>query len=390
MLRRSKKYRVLSFLCLWGGIAGLFSVVGCAGKAQLTAHGEGDTLRLRCARLLTLVEYGKVTQATVYDAWHEGRVLQRYVLVPRGEAVGDDLPQGVVVEVPVQRATVFTSVHAALLNDFGAMGQVVGMCDTDYVVDSLLRRAMQEQQVENMGSSMQPSLEKIITAKSDALLVSPFKDKSYGALEKAGIPLIECADYMEHSPLGRAEWMRFFGRLFGFGARVDSAFAALEVRYDSLKQVAQSAPHRPTLMVDKRENGTWYVPGGRSVPAQLFQDAGFKYVFAGNEERGSVPQSFEAVLLAAEKADIWLIKYGASRCLSRSDLLQDDLRYARFQPMKTGAVYGCNTFQTPFYETTPFRPDRLLQELIHLAHPGWLKEEPTRGYRYYHRLENGN
>lgn len=362
------------------------TLLACTPRHLTDETTTGDTLALQHASLLTIVEADSFTTVAVADAWHKGQTLHQYVLVPKSHPLPHNLPEGTLVRTPLEHATVFSAVHAALLNDFGYVNHISGMCDMEYVIDSALNRSLRTFSIPSMGASMQPNVEKIAQSQSDALLVSPFKDNSYGPLEKLGIPIIECADYMETSALGRAEWMRFFGRLFGFGARADSVFSRLETRYQQLAQQTKALKKRPRLIVDRRESGTWYVPGGKSTVAQLFKDAGFDYFFAKNGESGGVAVPFEEMMRQGISADIWIIRYGAQADLQLSDLATDDRRYTLFRPWKAQQVYGCNTFMQPYYESTPFHPDVLLEELIRLAHPQLLPPSENTSSTLFHRL----
>ena len=74
-------------------------------------------------------------------------------------------------------------------------------------------------------------LSEIIDLNADAILLSPFENNGgYGRLEQIGVPIIECADYMERSALGRAEWMKFYGILFGREHETDSLFAVIKTK----------------------------------------------------------------------------------------------------------------------------------------------------------------
>ena len=75
---------------------------------------------------------------------------------------------------------------------------------------------MPEWRIVDCGNGMNPDIEKIIDLRPDAIMLSPFENSGgYGRVGKLGVPVIECADYMETSPLGRAEWLRFYGLLVG-------------------------------------------------------------------------------------------------------------------------------------------------------------------------------
>jgi len=160
----------------------------------------------------------------------------------------------------------FTSVHCGLLSALGRLGSVAGVCDYRYILLPSVRRHVESGKAKDLGASASPDVERIVSVNPDALLVSPFSGSgTYGKLAGTGVPIIECADYMEHSPLARAEWMRFYGMLFGCSAEADSLFAVVEKNYMSFKKIASVMPRHPKLMCDLMQGAAWYVPGGRST-----------------------------------------------------------------------------------------------------------------------------
>lgn len=333
---------------------------------------------LRHARLLRLSERGEATVVEVMDAWNEGQLLHRYLLVPRTSELPSGLPAGTVVRTPLCRAVAFSSLHAALAIDLGAEQCVGGVCDVPYIVRSDLRRAVAERRMADMGSSVQPDVERLIAARPDALLMSPFENAGHGAPGQMDVPLIECADYMESTPLGRAEWMKFYGRLFGVAARADSLFAVVEAAYDSVAHLVRGVQHRPRLMCDVKQGSAWYVPGGDSYLARLYADAGADYLFADRRQSGSVALSVEEVVRDAGEADVWLIKYGSTAPLTYASLAEDYPPYRLFRPWRERHIYSCNTLSVAYYEETPFRPDRLLRDVVRVLHPALLPAAPSR------------
>jgi iron complex transport system substrate-binding protein len=234
---------------------------------------------------------------------------------------------------------------------------------------------------------MTPDRERIIALNPDLILLSPYENAStYGNLESLGIPIIQCADYMETSALGRAEWMRLYGRLVGKAHVADSLFAAIEAEYDSLLTLTDSIEWecRPSVLFDTMIGSAWYVPGGRSTMAQLVSDAGGRYLFADNVKSGSVPLAFETVLDCGGQADYWLIRYNNSRQrMTLTDLGNIYQPYTLFKAYSKGEVYGCNSAELIFYEQTPFHPERLLLDYIKILHPALFSADSL---RYFHRL----
>lgn len=352
-------------------------LTGCAGKQAETIQGAKDG-GIQYAQLLKIEHADSFTVCDVMDAWNKGRTLHRYILIPRSAPMPTQCPKGTVVRTPLERAVAFTSVHGSLLCDLGAMKQLCGVCDYDYIMRPELRQAVTSGKLANMGMSTQPDLEKMIASHADALLVSPFQNASYGGIEKLNIPLIECADYMEATPLGRAEWMRFFGLLFGREATADSLFKIVEKNYTELTATVQKTTTRPTLLIDQKQGGAWYVPGGKSYLGSLYKDAGANYCFANNAESGSVSLSFETVFQKAHAADLWLIKSGGPTDLTYKQLQQDFAPNAQFKAFQEHHIWYCNSMKVPYFEEAPFHPDFLLKDLIKIFHPEILPDYQTR------------
>ena len=361
-----------------------FSACGGRGKAFLPLP-EGDTLALRHAENLTLVDYPAYSVAVLRNPWDTAQTLHTYVLVPRDRPLPDNLPEGgTVVRVPLAKALVYSSVHCGLLADLGVAASIGGVCDLRYIQLPALTAACERGEVADCGNSTNPDIERIVALHPDAILLSPFQGSNgYGRIGQLGIPLVECADYLETSALGRAEWMRFYGRLFGVAGRADSLFAAVEERYRGLKLRAALSSVSLSVFGDMKYGSTWYVPGGRSPMGQLYADACGRYVFADQPTSGSVPLTFEAVLDRAREADVWLIKYHRERDLTYETLAEEYAGYAEFGAFRRRHVYGCNTARVNFYEETPFHPDYLLSDLVQILHP---ELGSLDGLRYFCKL----
>jgi iron complex transport system substrate-binding protein len=385
MTTKTYSYSLLLILTL------LLTACGGGSKVSREAKHGGDTLALHHAAYLRLIDAADYTVAEVVNPWDTARLLHTYVLLPDSVTLpASSLPAGTVVRTPVKRSLVYSSVHAALLNDLGALSSVAGMCDLKYYSSSAVKEAYLAGGIADCGDSMMPDIERIISLHLDAVLLSPFENSGgYGQIEKLGIPLIECADYMERTPLGRAEWMRFFGRLFGRAAQADSLFAEVEQQYERLKAVGAKL-HRekqelPSVMCDLITGSTWYTPGGQSSIARLYADAGARYIFADDTHTGSLTCSFEQIYQRGRDADYWLIRYNQPDTeKTYPELLTESSLYKGFKPFTEKRIYACNTAHVAYYEEVPFHPDRLLEDFIRIFHPDAVKAGTM---RYYKRIE---
>lgn len=340
----------------------------------------GEHKGVNFATLLSLEEKEGYTQATLSDGFAQGGRSQIYLLVPRDAAIPENLPEGIVLRTPLQRIVACQSVHAALLCDLGAGETIVGLCDTDYIIDSRLQSLLRSGQAREMGASYAPDAERLAATRPEAIITSPIEGVSLQPLAQLGVPVIACADYMERSALGRAEWMKFFGLLTGTSVRADSLFSVVSAAYDSLSTAAHQAAKRPRYISDRAQGSTWLMPGSDSFLAKLYADAGADYVFKDKKGAGSVSLPLETVVAKGNEPDIWLIKYGAKQSLSYDALASELTAYRSLRPWRERRIFVCNTLAVPYYEETPFRPDLLLRDMVKIFHPEVL---PHHHLRYY-------
>lgn len=344
----------------------------CGDKTSRREPAHGDTIPMKYAHNLTLIRHEGYTEVLIRNPWDTAAVLHRYALVEEGADAPRLLQEGkeTLVRVPLRRAGIFTAVHCGLVKELGRESSIRGICEIEYIYINSIRKAVREGRVADFGTAVDPDIEKIMDAQPDGLLISPFENTAgYGRVERLGIPIIECADYMEISPLARAEWVKLYGLLFGCYERADSLFRAVEERYLSLRDRASWVGHRPTLVAEKPYAGVWYVPGGNSAMGVLYRDAGAHYIFGDRKKNGSLSLSVETVFEKGQQADIWLIKYNQSVPLTLNQLISDYPPFASFRSVRSGRVYGCNMENSHFCEETPFHPDLVLGSLVQIIHP---------------------
>lgn len=321
---------------------------------------------------------------TISNPWKAGMSLRTY-------RIGDDIKtrfhiteRECDIHTPVSRAVIMTNSHARLLSELGLTESIVGVCESEHITDTIIRNAIKAGRIKDCGNSMRPDIEKMLSLNPDAIFVSPFEETGYGQLEILGIPLVECADYMESSPLGRAEWMRFYGRLFNEAAKSDSLFHSVSKSYLELKDRAAGFTKRPTVMLDTKAGSAWYVAGGNSTIGQMINDAGGEYIFKDRSESGSIPLSFETVYEKANEADIWLMKNSSDTRMTYESLKKDYASYEKFKPFKEKRIWVCDVYQTPYFEMTSFHPELLLREFITIFHD---ESGAEQNMRFYHPMD---
>lgn len=373
-------------------------VVACQGGK--TASGEGgDTLQMKYAELLTIVKHndGAYTEAIIENPWKKGTTLHKYILVPKGKEgdetvarLKDDIRENAtlqmgshcdIVRTPLESNVVFTAPHCQLMYELGCKNAITGVCDKDYInipdikervklSDGKASTSDTDKVIIDCGSSMQPDIERIIALKPEGLFISPFENSGgYGKLDKLHIPIIETADYMETSPLGRAEWMKFYGLLFMSEERSDSLFSSIEKEYLALKAEAAKLPQGLSILTERKMGSVWYVPGGKSTMGILLKDANAKYIFADDTHSGSLAYGPERILSKGTQVDVWAFKYFGGKALSKNDLLAEYEGYKVLKAFNSNSIYQVDTSTQPYFELTSFHPEILLREFIILAHP---------------------
>ena len=399
---------------LWALLA--LAITSCQGGKTAAGDGDGgDTVKMKYAQLLTIVKHGgeyaehdgEYAEVTIANPWKEGTLLHRYILVPKGEEGNKTVARLAMqrsagarcvtdtVRTPVENSAVFTSPHCQLLYELVCGQAIRGVCDLDYInIQDVKKRAASagnhgsSSAIADCGSSMAPDIERIIALKPEAILVSPFENSGgYGKLDKLHIPLIEVADYMEASPLGRAEWMKFYGMLFEksdakdskteissskagiFQSKADSLFAKIEKEYLNLKAAAKKLPAGLSVLTERKTGSVWYVPGGQSTIGILLKDANARYIFSEDQHSGSLAMSPEQILAKAKNIDVWAFKYFGGKPLSRSQLLQEYAGYKSLAAFGSSRIYQVDTSCEPYFEITSFHPEVLLREFILLSHP---------------------
>lgn len=376
-----KKILLSAYIVTW-----VLLLSACGGGSKTSSlQAEGDTIRMKYLSLLQIVKHADYTVVTIRNPWDTLKVLHTYLLADREKPLPEHLPEGTVVRTPLQKSVIYSSVHCSLWSELDELKGIGGVCGLEYIKLPQIQEGCRNGSIVNVGNSMNPDIERIIDLRPDAILLSPFENSGgYGRVGKLNIPIIECADYMETSALGRAEWMRLYGLLLGKEAQADSLFAGIEKEYLTLTQQVKSQNlKRPTVISEMKNSSAWYIPGGNSTMGRLYQDAGADYVFAYLSNSGSVPLAFETVFDRGGNADIWLIKYNQPQDKTYSELERDYAPYARFKAFQDRKVYGCNTNHVPFYEESPFHPELLLKDLIKIFHPELL---PDYDFKYFSNL----
>lgn len=329
---------------------------------------------IKYAKGLSIQKGNGYTLVDITDPANLNEQIWKYALVPRGTS-----PEGIpedymVVETPVRKAIVMTTLQLSNFIKLDAIDKVVGMPSTRFLFNQQMREQLSNGQSKRIGIEGNFDTELIMALQPDIILVSPFKRGGYDVLKTVGTPLVTFLGYKELTPLGQAEWIKFIALLLGEEEKAETLFAGIEERYNHLKSLIPEDIQRPRVLSGELHGGNWYVVGGESYLAHQIKDAGGEYFMTNNNESGGFYVDFETVYSEGADADFWRILNSYPDEYSYEVLDKTDSRYRDFKAFKERKVIYCNLTERPFYELSPVEPDVVLADLIKALHPDILPD----------------
>ncbi len=365
---------------------------GCKENRLGTQSAESPVLHplsVRYARGFRLEKGNGLIQAEVINPW-QGKEKATMTYVITSSATDKRYPANVMpIKTPVRRVVCTSTTHIAFLGALGKRNTIVGISGKDYVCDTLVRKKIREGKIRDIGYDKNMNYELILQMHPDVVFlygIGPEVRNTTDRLASLGIPAVIVGDYLEETPLGRAEWIRFFGAFFeeleAPGRWIDSVAA----RYETAIWKKSSPDALPTVMTGLPWNEIWYVPGGKTLTAAFIRDAGGRYIWEKIDSRDALPMDIEKVYRTAGNTDLWI---NCGTAVSRQAILSTDKRLALFRPFQTGRIYNNNARLNPdggndYWESGVIHPDIILEDLKQIFHP---EKHKGRKLVYYKKIE---
>ncbi len=325
-------------------------------------------------------QYERYKIITVATPWTTDRTPLTYLLYPKGSHKPTIVtpPRTRYIPVPIERVIVTSTTDIPMLEYLGIEDKLVGFPTTDYISSPKTRARITANQVQDIGNTQELNTEMAIALHPDLIIgfTSDGSTKAYDPIEQAHIPVVMNGAWLEQHPLGRAEWIKFIAAFFDKEQEAARQFATIEKNYLDATAIAQKATSYPTVISGNMIKDIWYLPGGDSYLAHIFKDAHTEYIWHKTPDTGSLAFNFETVLEKAQNTDLWI---GAGNAASLADLKKNNNKYVLFQPFKNKTVYS-STLKVGekggmvYYELGALRPDLILKDCIHIAHPELVPE----------------
>lgn len=364
-------------LLLWCGISPAFAEGKSAEQASI-----------RYAQGFTIDYHEGYKLVTILSPWKDAKTTYQYLLVQRGAAVPTDYESVPRIEIPARSVITMSTTHLAYLSQLDLLDSLVGYNSFAHVnMPGVLQRIV-EGKIQEVGGGANVNIERIMELAPELIMTyslgSP--DDEYFKLREAHLNVVLNAEYLEPTPLGRAEWIKFVAAFFNKEQQAQQIFEAITADYTALVAKTKTLAMRPTVFLNAPYQGAWWMPGGKSYMAMLLQDAGASYLWTDIDSQGSLMLDMEAVYARAAEAEIWLHPGQWERL---ADGRAQDERLTQFRAFQEGKVYN-NTARVnvqggnDFWESGLTRPDIILADLIKIFHPELLPEHEL---VYYKKLE---
>jgi iron complex transport system substrate-binding protein len=342
-------------------------------KAKNIAKATVNKNEIIHAEGFSIIEYDDFSILKVKNTYPESDETFTYVLHKENVTIPDSLKQFTTIQVPVQKIIVTSTTHIPSLETLGVENTLVAFPSLKYISSETTRERIDQGKIREIGKNNSLNTEVILDLNPDVIVgFSVDGDmKTYKKLEKSGQKIIFNSDWTEKTPLGKAEWIKFFGALYDKKEKANLEFEAIEDSYNKALKLAQKTEIKPTIFAGSIYEDQWFLPQGDSWAALFLKEANGNYLWADTEGTGSLALSFETVLDKAKDADFWI---GPGQFTSIDQIIKDNKNYKFFKAVETKNVYSFSTKKGKtggviYYELAPNRPDLVLKDMIKILHP---------------------
>lgn len=324
------------------------------------------------------------TLIQITNPWQGAKDVTMSYFVSRN---GEQAPAGFngpAIPAGAKQIVCMSSSYIAMLDELGEINRIAGVSGIDYIANPYI--LAHKDSIKDIGPEM--NYELLIGLKPDVVLLYGIGDAQTAVTDKLkelSIPYLYMGEYLEESPLGKAEWMVVLSELTDNREKGIEIFREIPERYYALKALTDSVKQRPTVMFNTPWNDSWVMPSTQSYMARLIADAGAEYIYKENSSNSSTPIGLETAYGLIQKADYW-INVGSATTLE--ELKAVNPKFADAKAVNEKTVYNNNLRLTPtggndYWESAVVRPDVVLRDLIHIFHPELVSDS----LYYYRRLE---
>ena len=367
----------------------VISFIGCKQNNKTSKNTKASTENLvQYAKGLEIYKYKGFSIIKITNPWPNAKENFTYILKEKNGIIPDSLKQYNQISVPIKSIVVTSTTHIPALELLGVENTLVGFPNTDYISSEKTRKLIDSGKVREVGQNESLNTEVLIDLKPDIIVSFGLNNSNptLDNLQKSGLKVMLNGDWTEQSPLGKAEWIKFFGALYGVDSKANAVFSQIEKEFNTTLAIAKKASTKPTVLCGAMYQEQWYVPQGESWAALFLKDAQSNYLWSDTKGTGSLSVPFEAVLEKAQNAEFWI---GPGDFLSLKQMSESNPHYNQFAAFKNKKVYSYAAKKgekggISYFELASSRPDLVLKDLIKITHPELL---PDYTLFFYVKLE---
>jgi len=367
----------------------VFPFFGCKqNNTILSKTTSASENSIRYAKGLEIYKYHGFSLVKITNPWPEAKESFTYILQEKNGIIPDSLKQFTVIPIPIQSIVVTSTTHIPALELLGVENTLVGFPNTNYISSEKTRKLIDGGKVREVGVNENLNTEVLIDIKPDVIVSFGLNNSNptLDNLQRSGLKIMLNGDWTEQSPLGKAEWIKFFGALYGLDFKANAVFSEIEKEYNTTLALAKKATSKPTVLSGAMYQEQWYVPQGESWASLFLKDAHSNYLWAETKGTGSLSVPFETILEKAQNADFWIAPGDFSSLKEMSD---SNPHYNQFTSFKNKKVYSYAVNKGAkggiiYFEWSPTRPDWVLKDLIKIFHPELL---PNHKLFFFQKLE---
>lgn len=305
---------------------------------------------------------------SVIENWSGKEVIYDYALISDSSDI-TSYTNNYVIEIPPKRIVCMSTSHIAYITSLGMEESIIAVSGVNYISDSLINEHIKSGKIKDIGYESSLNYETLISLNPDVVFTYGITGENNIYIEKIkslGIKVIAVGDYMENHPLGKAEYLKFFGAIFNCSDKADSTFESIKKDYSNIKTKALKSGEKVKVLLNAPWKDVWYIPGNDSYMSRLINDAGGIVLGSKGGEFYSYPNSVEEVFKLSYEADFWLNpnNYNTLEELKRSNPL-----FSKIEILKSGRVFNNTKRNTPtggsdFWERGVVEPHIILKDLI--------------------------
>ncbi len=347
---------------------------GCKQNSANSVVSKSSTKNeIQHAKGLEIYHYQGYSILKITRPWPDAKTPFTYILQEKNSSIPDSLQHYTRISVPIQSIVVTSTTHIPALELLGVENTLIGFPNTDFISSAKTRKRIDTGQVKEVGTNETLNTEILIDMAPEVIVSFGLNNSNptLDNLQKSGLKVLLNGDWNEQSPLGKAEWIKFFGALYGLDAKAKAIFSSIEKEYQSTLALTKKAKQKPSVLSGAMYQDQWFVPQGESWMALFLKEAQSNYLWANTTGTGSLTLPFETILEKAQKAEFWI---APGDFTSLKEMNNSNPHYGKFDAFQNKKVYSYALHKGAkggilFFEWSSTRPDWVLKDLIAIFHP---------------------